>query len=78
MDQISLINAVRNWERRLEIEDERRKANRLEPYRELPSDFRPYQEKRESIFVRILKLGRTRQPIPPRYEPECCGEIQPG
>ena len=34
MNQIHLINTILNWERRLEIENEKRKAQRSEPYRE--------------------------------------------
>ena len=69
MIQITLINAVLEWERRLEIEDERRKAYRLEPYRELPIEFEPAQKESGSILARISNLGRNRQPVD-----HCCAK----
>jgi hypothetical protein len=78
MYEIHLINAVLKWKRRLEIEDERRKALRLEPYRELPTDFVPSKKERESIFGRISRFGKTRQPVNPCYTQEHYKETQPG
>ncbi len=80
MFQTTLIRAVLDWERRLEIEDERRKALRLEPYRELPIDFEFSQKENQSIFDRIKKLGsnRNRQSAERRYDQEFCGETKAG
>lgn len=75
MFQTTLITAVLDWERRLEIEDERRKALRLEPYRELPIEFESSQKEGQSIFDRIQNLGR---PVERRYAQELCGETKAG
>ena len=50
MLDVSIINAVRSWERKLEIEDESRKAQRVSPFQELPGDF-PAVSKRTQIFL---------------------------
>jgi hypothetical protein len=78
MFQTTLITAVLDWERRLEIEDERRKALRLEPYRELPIEFESTQKEGWSIFDRIQNLGRNRQSVERRYTQELCGETKAG
>jgi hypothetical protein len=67
MFQIHLINAVLEWERRLEIEDERRKALRLEPYRELPNDVELIETGPQSAQISVSGLDKERQPVNP-----CC------
>lgn len=78
MNQIPLINAIRKWEQELEIENEHRQAYRLEPYRERPSDFPPYQPTRRSPLAWLARLGQSRRPAQPCYAPECCADAQPG
>ena len=78
MIQTTLITAVLDWERRLQIEDERRKAYKLEPYREVPTDFEPAQIESDSILARIAKLGQKRQSVERSYPQELCQETQPG
>lgn len=78
MIQTTLITAVLDWERRLQIEDERRKANRLEPYRELPTDFELAQKERVPSQARLANRGKTRQSVEPCYPHAYCGETQPG
>lgn len=81
MVQIQFINQVLEWERRLEIEDEKRKNARLEPYRELPLEPQPVRMERRSFFsglVRIFQAARDRQPARSSYEQECRSEGQPG
>ena len=62
MFQTQLITSVLDWERRLEIEDEKRKNYRPEPYREFPTAPQPCRKERKSIFAWIFELGRDRQP----------------
>ena len=63
MFQTQLINAVLDWERRLEIEDEKRKNHRYEPYvNYLAEPQRPPQE-RKSILAWVLNLAKGRQPV---------------
>jgi hypothetical protein len=71
MLQIHLINTILEWERRLEIEDERRKVLRLEPYRELPTDFESLEIEQESASVRVSRLDKKTQP-----ENSCCAQMQ--
>lgn len=78
MIQTTLITAVLDWERRLQIEDERRKAHRLEPYRELPTDFEPIPKEGESILARFAKLRSNRQPAERCYPQVCCQETLTG
>lgn len=78
MIQTTLITAVLDWERRLQIEDEKRRAYRLEPYRELPTDFEAAQIESESILTRITKLGENRQSFERRYPQTYCGETRSG
>ena len=78
MSHIHLINTILEWERRLEIEDEKRKTLRREPYRELPTDFEPQKKERSSIFGWISRLGKNRQPITPCYTQEHCRKTQTG
>jgi len=73
-----LSNTVTNWEHRLEIEEERRKSHRREPYINYLAPVTQHRSDRPSIFTRILarifKRAKDRQP---QY---CCParEIQPG
>ncbi|MCB9420224.1 MAG: hypothetical protein H6667_10480 [Ardenticatenaceae bacterium] len=78
MIQTTLITAVLDWERRLQIEDEKRKAHRLEPYRELPTDFETAQMESESILTRLAKRGENHQVVGRCYPQTFCGEAQPG
>ncbi len=47
MVQIQLINTVVEWERRLEIEEEKRKNLRGEPYTDFPTDPQPCRKERK-------------------------------
>ena len=78
MFQIQLINTVVEWERRLEIEEEKRKNHRPEPYTDFPTDPQPCRKERKSIFAWIFSLGRDRQPVYCCYAQEHCRETQTG
>jgi hypothetical protein len=78
MYQIHLINAVLEWEKRLEIENERQKALHPEPHRELPTDFEPEKEECKSISVSISGFGKNRQSVNSCYVQEHCRETQAG
>jgi hypothetical protein len=78
MYEIPLINAVLEWDRRLEIENNRRKAYRFEPYRELPVDIEPNRKKRASILEWISRLSRDRKSVYPYCTQEQNQETQPG
>ena len=80
MFETSMINVVRSWERKLEIEDEMRKAQRLSPFEELPGDFPLVQKERKSFFARIFNTERKTQPVVVYhcYSQECCRETQAG
>ena len=93
MFQTQLISQVVDWERRLEIEEERRKNMRQEPYVNYlaAAQATPQAEaaavavavavakERRSIFARIF--GRSKEqkrPEYPCYPTERCGETQAG
>ncbi len=76
MYQNQMINTVLDWERRLEIEDERRKNHRYEPYTNNLAPIQPYRKEHESIFARIFRFGRDRQPDR-NYAQEPCREMVP-
>jgi hypothetical protein len=79
MFQTPLINAVLDWERRLEIEDEKRKSQRYEPYVNYLAKPQGTRKERKSIFAWIFRIGREdRQPADPRYAQQHCQETQPG
>ncbi len=56
-----LIYQVVDWERRLEIENEKRKKPRPEPWLDFTAPAEPARQERESIFARLLRLGRSRR-----------------
>ena len=78
MYNISLINTVLDWERRLEIEADRRKALRLEPYRELSSEFVPVTKKRKTLFEWVSRPRKTRQTAYKSKHQEQCRELSTG
>lgn len=80
MFQTQLIQQVVEWERRLEIEDERRGNHRDEPYVNYLAQVQPMRTERKSILARILSLGRGRkaaQPAERSYPQEPCCKTQP-
>ncbi|MCA9957382.1 MAG: hypothetical protein R3E31_11500 [Chloroflexota bacterium] len=78
MIQTTLITTVLDWERRLQIEDERRKASKPEPYRELSADFELTHKERESILARIANFNNARKERQAVYPQEYCRETQLG
>ena len=74
MFQTQLINQVVDWERRLEIEEEKQKNQRNAPYVNYLTPVPPCRRIRRSLLARIL----DRQPACPCYMQECCPEVQPG
>ncbi len=74
MFQTQLIFKVVEWERRLEIEEERRKSHQYEPYMNFLAAPQPIRKERKSIFARIFRRSKDRQPVYPCYPPEPCGE----
>ncbi len=80
MFQTQLIQQVVEWERRLEIEDERRENHRGEPYANYLAEVRPMRNERKSMLARILNLGRGRRTVQaenPCYSQEPCRKTQP-
>lgn len=78
MFQTQLINTVLEWERRLEIENEKRKNHRFEPYVNFLAKVHPCRKERKSSFARIFRRSRVRQPVYDCYVQEYCQETQPG
>jgi hypothetical protein len=74
MFQTQLIQQVVEWERRLEIEDERRENHRGEPYANYLAQVCPIRNERKSMLARILGLGRGRKAARPA---ECCYAQEP-
>ena len=74
MFQSPLITAVLDWERRLEIEDERRKNHRYEPYMNFLAPLPPFRRERKSIFARIFKPAKDPQPVYHFPSQDCCPE----
>lgn len=83
MFQNQIVNQVVDWERRLEIEEERRKYHRGdEPYVNYLAAPVPCHKERKSPFawfIRLLHLfRRPARPTVPCYGPECRRETLPG
>lgn len=75
MFQTQLIHQVVDWEKRLEIEEEKRKNHRtVEVYANYLAPVPPCRRIRRSLMARIL----DRQPECPCYTQGCCPEVQPG
>ncbi len=62
MGQIQLINSVFEWERRLEIEDERRQNHRSEPYVNYLAPPQSCRTERKPFFARFFQQGKESQP----------------
>ncbi len=70
MNQIQLINAVRVWERRLEIENEKRRNEQVQPYANAQAELQRLCEENKPLKKRIFKPKRERQPFSPCYNQE--------
>jgi hypothetical protein len=53
MNQISMINQVRSWERNLEIENENRKNLRIPPESEYAKDVSVFEDMTQLFFERL-------------------------
>lgn len=60
-----MIYAVVEWERRLELENEKRKDRRAEPHDDAPADPCPCQKEPASFLARIFRSHRKRQSVYP-------------
>ncbi len=69
MFQTQLISQVVEWERRLEIEDERRKNHRGEPYVNYLAPV-PCRKERRSIFAWVAELFHHEE-RQPEYRVRC-------
>ncbi len=78
MFQIQLINTVLEWEKRLEIEDEKRKNHRFEPYVNFLAKVQPCRKERKPLFKRVSQPGEVQQPAQGCYAQEQRREMQPG
>ena len=63
MNQISLINTVLSWERKLEIEEEIRKNRRVQPerYNDLSEEAQVLQKGNRPFLARIFKPERNNE-----------------
>jgi hypothetical protein len=76
MFDVRLITTVLEWERRLEIEEEKRKSSRFEDvFTDFPAAPQPPREERKSIFDRIFRVGKDRQPVNPCGCQDPCPEV---
>ncbi len=78
MFQPQFPNTIVNWERRIEIEDQRRNEHRYESYVNYLAPLPPHREERTSIFSRILGLFKKRDVDRCSYSPASTYGIQPG
>ncbi len=78
MFQPQFPNTIANWDRRLEIEDQRRNERRYEPYVNYLAPLPPYREERASIISRFLGLFKKREEDRCCYSPASTYGIQPG
>ena len=69
MDHIHLINTIRSWERRLEIESEKQKNSQISSYSDSLAELQRLHKESKAIFARINKPKRDHQPV-------CCGYTQ--
>lgn len=53
MNQLSIINQIRSWERKLEIENENRKNPRIPPERESFTDVAVFEDMTQLFFERL-------------------------
>lgn len=78
MFQPQFPNTIANWDHRLEIEDQRRKEHRYEPYVNYLAPLPPHREERTSIFSWLLALFKNRNADRCCYSPASTYGIQPG
>lgn len=72
MFQTQLITSILSWERRLEIEQEKRKNGRREPYVNYLAEVQSPRKERKPLSARRSKPGEEHQPAYRYYE--CCQE----
>ncbi len=78
MFQYQMVNTIVGWERRLQVEEEKRKNHRYEPYVNYLAPLERSRQERRSIFTWLLALARRRKPEYPIYPPAACRESQVG
>lgn len=69
MNQMSIINQVRSWERNLEIEKENRKNRRIPPEREYAKDVSVFEDMTQLFFERL-----TIRKNQARLDDLCCSQ----
>jgi hypothetical protein len=74
MIQPTLITAVLDWERRLEIAEERGNEGRNGFWWNYLAPLQKNKNKTKSAAVRAEKTGKERKPSTPVYSQECCPE----
>lgn len=68
-----LINTVLDWERRLEVDEQRRREHRFEPFANNLAPVQPLV-KRPSLFARLFNR-RESHPVYNHPSSECCPEM---
>jgi hypothetical protein len=76
MFQTQMITTVVDWERRLQIDEERRKNLRGEPYTDMFTNPQPRQAEGPSFFARLFGRSKERKPVYTGRNPDCCPESQ--
>ncbi|MDR3578104.1 MAG: hypothetical protein P4L50_29920 [Anaerolineaceae bacterium] len=75
MLQTTLITATLEWERKLEIEVERRKNNNTDLEADYLAPLQTCSKPHKSILGRIFKPAGESQPVYRQSRQECCGEM---
>ncbi len=79
MSSIQMVNSIMSWERRLEIEEEKRRYYRIQPfYEEMPESVPQLTQKQsKSLFDTILSRFNKNKPVMTSRKENPCKDPQP-
>lgn len=76
MNSMQMINSIIEWEKRLEVEETRRKYNHIQPYfTDIPQE--PTQPKRSNFFVKLFSRDKKQQSKAAGRKEKTCKDPQP-
>ena len=79
MSSIQMVNSIMSWERRLEIEEEKRRYYRIQPFYEEMPESEPLltQKQSKSLFDTILSGFNKNKPVVTSRKENPCKDPQP-
>lgn len=73
-----LINTVVLSEKRLAVENERRKYHQYEPFKDSSVEIESVHNKNQPLHSQTIEIQKKCQPVVGCYIQECCHDTQPG